>query len=99
LASLATLRTTVLSVLITLLLGRAIGLAVRYAAGSMSQRPSGEAIAAALTSAGAAVTELDRADGTGPASRRYVAGHRAGERLDVRVYDRDQQAAGALYRV
>ena len=39
-ASLATLRTTVLSVLITLLLGRAIGLAVRYAAGSMSQRPA-----------------------------------------------------------
>ena len=67
-ASLATLRTTVLSVLITLLLGRAIGLAVRYAAGSMSQRPSGEAIAAALTSAGVAVTELDRVDGTGAPS-------------------------------
>ena len=98
-ASLATLRTTVLSVLITLLLGRAIGLAVRYGAGSMSQRPSGEAIAAALTSAGAAVTEMDRADGTGAASRRYVAVTRAGERLDVRVFDRDQQAAGALYRV
>ena len=63
-ASLATLRTTVLSVLVTLLLGRAIGLAVRYAAGSMSQRPGGEAIAAALAATGAAVTELRRVDGT-----------------------------------
>ena len=98
-ASLATLRTTVLSVLITLLLGRAIGLAVRYAAGSMSQRPTAEAIAAALASAGVAVTELRRTEGAGPASRRYAAVTRGGERLDVRVFDRDQQAAGALYRV
>jgi uncharacterized membrane protein YbhN (UPF0104 family) len=98
-ASLATLRTTVLSVLITLLLGRAIGLAVRYAAGSMSQRPSGEVIAAALASAGAAVTKLSRAAGSGAASRRYTGVTRLGERLDVRVFDRDQQAAGALYRL
>ena len=69
-ASLATLRTTVLSVLITLLLGRAIGLGVRYAAGSMSQRPSGEEIAAALGTATLPVTELRRADRPGEASRR-----------------------------
>ena len=62
-ASLATLRTTALSVLITLLLGRAIGLGVRYAAGSMSQRPTAEAIAAALASAGQPVTELRREAG------------------------------------
>jgi uncharacterized membrane protein YbhN (UPF0104 family) len=98
-ASLATLRTTVLSVLITLLLGRAIGLAVRYAAGSMSQRPSGGAIAAALAPVGLAVTRLRRVDATGVASRRYVAVTRDGGRVDVRVFDRDQQAAGALYRV
>ena len=97
-ASLATLRTTVLSVLITLLLGRAIGLAVRYAAGSMSQRPSGEAIAAALGAAGQPVTELRRVNAAGGASRRYAAVTRGGGRLDVRVFDRDQQAAGALYR-
>jgi uncharacterized membrane protein YbhN (UPF0104 family) len=98
-ASLATLRTTVLSVLITLLLGRAIGLGVRYAAGSMSQRPSGEEIAAALGTATLPVTELRRADRPGEASRRYTALTRSGERLDVRVFDRDQQAAGAIYRV
>jgi uncharacterized protein (TIRG00374 family) len=98
-ASLATLRTTVLSVLITLLLGRAIGLAVRYAAGSMSQRPGGEAIAAALGAAGQPVAELRRVNSAGAASRRYAAVTRNGGRLDVRVFDRDQQAAGALYRV
>ena len=98
-ASLASLRTTVLSVLITLLLGRAIGLGVRYAAGSMSQRPGGEEIAAALSTVGLPVTELRRVDGPGEASRRYTALTRGGERLDVRVFDRDQQAAGAIYRV
>ena len=98
-ASLATVRTTVLSVLITLLLGRAIGLAVRYSAGSMSQRPSGEAITAALGTVGQPVTELRRLNGAGAASRRYVAITRDGEQLDVRVFDRDQQAAGAIYRV
>jgi uncharacterized membrane protein YbhN (UPF0104 family) len=97
-ASLATLRTTVLSVLITLLLGRAIGLAVRYAAGSMSQRPGGDAIAAALGAAGQPVAELRRVTAAGVASRRYAAVTRGGERLDVIVFDRDQQAAGALYR-
>jgi uncharacterized membrane protein YbhN (UPF0104 family) len=97
-ASLATLRTTVLSVLVTLLLGRAIGLAVRYAAGSMSQRPGGEAIAAALGAAGQPVTELRRVAANGAASRRYTAVTRGGEGLDVIVFDRDQQAAGALYR-
>jgi uncharacterized membrane protein YbhN (UPF0104 family) len=98
-ASLATLHTTVLSVLITLLLGRAIGLGVRYAAGSMSQRPDAGEIVAALSTVGLAVTELRRVDGTGEASRRYAAVIRGGERVDVRVFDRDQQAAGALYRV
>ncbi|HEY9243335.1 MAG TPA: hypothetical protein VIP48_15210, partial [Streptosporangiaceae bacterium] len=41
--SLADLRTSILSVLITLLVGRVIALAVRYVAGSPSQRPSAEA--------------------------------------------------------
>ncbi|HUN35383.1 MAG TPA: flippase-like domain-containing protein [Trebonia sp.] len=45
---LATARTTVLTILLTLLGGRAIGMAVRYAAGSASHRPSARDIAAAL---------------------------------------------------
>jgi uncharacterized membrane protein YbhN (UPF0104 family) len=65
----------------------------------MSQRPAGEAIAAALGAAGQPVTELRRVNAAGGASRRYAAVTPGGGRLDVRVFDRDQQAAGALYRV
>jgi uncharacterized membrane protein YbhN (UPF0104 family) len=98
-ASLADLHATVLSLLITLLLGRVIGLAVRYAAGSMSQRPGAAAIAAALSSADEPVTEMRRIPETGDESRRYAAAMAGGGRLDVSVFDRDQQAAGALYRL
>jgi glycosyltransferase 2 family protein len=98
-ASLAALHTTVLSVLITVLLGWVIAVALRYAIGSISQRPDGAAIAAALTAVGEPVTELRRQPDTGTESRRYVAVTAAGSQLHVAVYDRDQQAAGAPYRL
>jgi uncharacterized membrane protein YbhN (UPF0104 family) len=98
-ATLATASTTVLSLLITLLLGRAIGLGVRYAAGEWSQRPSAEEIATGLSAAGHPVTVMRRVRQEGSESRRYAATGRGGDRLDVRVFDRDQEAAGALYRL
>ena len=98
-ASLAAVHTTVLALLITLLLGRAFGLGVRYVAGSMSQRPTAEAIAAALSSAGQPVTEMRRVPVSGVESRRYAAATAGDGGLDVTVFDRDQQAAGALYRL
>jgi glycosyltransferase 2 family protein len=98
-ATLATASITVLSLLITLLLGRAIGLGVRYAAGEWSQRPTAEEIAAGLGSAGHPVTVMRRTPQEGSESRCYAATGRNGERLDVRVFDRDQEAAGALYRL
>jgi len=99
LTSLATASTTVLSLLITLLLGRAIGLGVRYAAGEWSQRPTAEEIAAGLGSAGHPVVAMRRVGQDGNESRRYTATALGGDRLDVRVFDRDQEAAGALYRI
>jgi uncharacterized membrane protein YbhN (UPF0104 family) len=102
------LHTTVLSLLITVIAGRAIGLAVRYAAGSTSQRPSGREIAAALVAMDLPVTAIRRvslARNGGAGSRHYaVTGTSTGTAneiglLDVVVYDRDQQAAGAIYRV
>ena len=54
------LDTTLLSFLLTLLVGRTIGLGVRYAAGSPSLRPSAAEIAAALNSADRQVTEISR---------------------------------------
>ncbi len=99
LANLATASVTVPSFLITLLLGRAIGLGVRYAAGEWSQRPTAEEIASALHSAGHPVVAMRRVRQNGIESRHYAATARGGGQLDVRVYDRDQEAAGALYRL
>jgi glycosyltransferase 2 family protein len=91
---------TVLSLLITLLAGRAIGLAVRYVAGSMSQRPNAVDIAAALEGPDRQVTAMRRVrSGQNGGSRRYQATMLDGKCLDVVVYDRDQQAAGAIYRL
>ena len=97
--NLAALQTTVLALLIALLIGRAIGVGVRYAAGTMSQRPAADKIAAALGGAGCQLLEIRRVPVVGHESRRYAATARRGERLDVCVYDRDQEAAGAIYRL
>jgi glycosyltransferase 2 family protein len=99
---LTALSTTGLSILITLLAGRAIGLVVRYAAGTASQRPTALAIATALASGGLPVTAIrrmsqSRAGAAG--SRYYAVTVKEGGPLDVVVFDRDQQAAGTFYRL
>jgi uncharacterized membrane protein YbhN (UPF0104 family) len=92
--------TTILSLLITLIAGRAVGLAVRYVAGSMSQRPSAEEIAAVLTGNDREITAITRIwPGRPGGSRHYQVATADGRTLDVAVYDRDQQAAGAIYRL
>jgi glycosyltransferase 2 family protein len=101
LVNLAALNTTLLSLLITVLTGSAIGMGVRYAAGTVSARPTAAAIAEALDSADCPVSEMRRVwrPGTGAESRRYAALAHGGERIDVYVYDWDQQAAGLVYRL
>jgi len=98
LVQLTALHTTALSLLITLSAGRAIGVGVRYAAGSMSQRPPAAQITAAL-GAGRQVTQIRRVARTGGESRRYLAVTSGEGTLDIAVYDRDHQAAGAIYRL
>jgi uncharacterized membrane protein YbhN (UPF0104 family) len=103
LVHLAALDTTLLSFLITLLAGRTIGLGVRYVAGSPSLRPSAAEIAAALNSPDRQLIEICRlgngAKTPNQASRHYAATTSAGDRQDITVYDKDQQAAGAVYRL
>jgi len=96
--------TSILSLLITVIGGRAIGLAVRYFAGSASQRPGARDIAVALGAAGPPVTVIRRVRRQDPRqgnpSRHYAVTTKGdGCRLDVVVYDRDQQAAGTVYRL
>ncbi len=98
---LATSHTTVISFLLTLLAGRAIGLAVRYGAGAAPQRPSALDIATALAGADRVVTAIRRVpDPAGAAgSRHYRVLTEEGGQLDLEVFDRDQQAAGTFYRL
>jgi glycosyltransferase 2 family protein len=91
--------TTALSLLITLLLGSAIGSGLRYAAGSATERPSATDVAAALTTVDAPVVAMRRIWDASTETRRYAATTRDGSRLDVTVFDRDQQAADAFYRI
>ncbi|HMD92787.1 MAG TPA: flippase-like domain-containing protein [Trebonia sp.] len=99
---LAASHTTVVSILITLLAGRAIGFAVRYGAGSISQRPPALDIAEALSAGDLTVTAIRRvreAGGGVAGSRHYAVTAEDGSQLDVVVFDRDQQAAGLFYRL
>lgn len=99
LVNLSASTTTVLSLLISVLTGGAIGLGVRYAAGAIPTRPTAEDIAAALASAGSPLSEIRRVASSGAESRRYASVTLDGSQLDVSVYDWDQQAAGLLYRL
>ena len=111
LADSKTTHASVLTILITLLVGRAIALAVRYAAGSASQRPSARDIAAALSArrAGrakhdkdltvAAIRRVGEPYAEAPGSRHYAVTTRDGSMLDAVVFDRDQQAAGTFYQL
>ncbi len=90
--------TTALSLAISVLVGRTVGVGVRYAAGLPSQRPPAAEIAGALIAAGLRVEMIRRKTDARAMSRRYAATMHGGDRLEVAVFDRDQEAAGALYR-
>ncbi len=97
--SLAREHETVLSLLITLLLGSAIGTGLRYVIGTNTDRPTAAEIAAALSMSTAQIVEIRRVPDSRAENRRYTALGADGACLDVTVFDRDQQAADALYRI
>ena len=91
--------TTVLSLLITLLIGAAVGSGLRYVIGTNSDRPTAEEIAAVLSMATKPIVEIRRVADSRTENRRYSADTADGGRFDITVFDRDQQAADALYRI
>ena len=101
LASLTNIQThtTVLSLLITIVLGLLVGSALRYALGTTSGRPSAAAIAAALNGEQNPIVAIRRLADGAPEIRRYAARRRDGDRMDITVFDREQQAADAFYRL
>jgi uncharacterized protein (TIRG00374 family) len=90
---------TVISLLITILTGSAIGSGLRYALGTNTSRPTASAIALALSTPLAPITSIRRVGNGGSEVRRYAATCADGQRLDVTVFDRDQQGADAFYRL
>jgi glycosyltransferase 2 family protein len=90
---------TILSLLITLLIGSAVGSGLRYLIGTNTERPTAAEIAAALSEAAAPLVEIRRMPSTGTENRRYTARGQDGSLLDVTVFDRDQQGADAFYRI
>jgi len=98
-ASLVHSTTTVLSLLIAMAIGSAIGSGLRYAFGTISGRPTAAQIAVALSTDDAPIVAIRRVGNGGSEVRRYAATTGGGQRLDVTVFDRDQQAADAFYRL
>src|SRR5215469_12540002 len=90
---------TLLSLLITLVVGAAVGSGLRYVIGTSTERPTAAEIAAALSLTAAPIVEIRRVPDNHMETRRYGAMSRDGEQLDVTVFDRDQQAADFLYRL
>lgn len=102
---------SIVTILLTVLVGHAIGLAVRYGAGSASQRPSARDIAIALSArrvgrakhdkdlSVTAIRRVRQPRAEAPGSRHYAVTTRDGGLLDVVVFDRDQQAAGMFYQL
>ena len=99
LTSLADKHATVLSLLITIAIGSAVGSGLKYTFGTTTGRPSAAVIAAALSTGADPIIAIRRVANGGSEVRRYAATVRSGDRVDVTVFDRDQQAADAFYRL
>ncbi len=90
---------TILSLLISLLIGAAVGSGLRYLIGTNTERPAAAEIAAAVSEAAVPLVEIRRVPDTSAENRRYTARAGDGSWLDVTVFDQDQQAADAFYRI
>ncbi|MFF4418803.1 YbhN family protein [Streptosporangium sp. NPDC001559] len=90
---------TILGIVVSILVGLAVGYATLYGIGSPNTRPPGSTIVATLAKLGFAPARAHRLDDDHQSSRRYAVGLKDGTRLDVTVLDRDRQVAGVLYRI
>ncbi|MBV9823068.1 MAG: hypothetical protein JO144_12585, partial [Actinobacteria bacterium] len=92
-------RVSLLSLMLSLVLGAAVGVAVRYLAGSSNRRPDGRQIAAALAERGIELSRLERTEPDGEEHRSYFATDTTGRQLRVHVLDRDLITSGAVYNL
>ncbi|MEW9528673.1 flippase-like domain-containing protein [Microbispora sp. NPDC049125] len=92
-------KVTALGVIVTYLVGLAVGFGTLYGIGSANTRPPGGAVLAALRKLGFAPVSARRVEDDSSGSRRYLVGLADDRRLDVTVLDRDRQVAGIAYRL
>ncbi|MEV0972873.1 flippase-like domain-containing protein [Microtetraspora glauca] len=92
-------RVTALGVMVTYLVGLAVGFGTLYGIGSANTRPPGSAVVAALRRLGFVPVSARRVEDDSSGSRRYLVGLADKSHLDVTVLDRDRQVAGIAYRL
>ncbi|GAA4204989.1 hypothetical protein GCM10023074_43530 [Microbispora amethystogenes] len=92
-------KVTALGVILTYVVGLAVGFGTLYGIGSANTRPPGSAVLAALRRLGFTPVSARRVEDDSSGSRRYLIGITGDRTVDVTVLDRDRQVAGVLYRL
>lgn len=90
-------RASLLSLLLSMVIGGIVGVSVRYLAGSANLRPDAHQILASLADRGIVLRRLERTSSAEQEYRSYLAVDSADRRLRVHVLDRDLIASGAVY--
>ncbi|MFB7667156.1 flippase-like domain-containing protein [Kitasatospora sp. NPDC056138] len=90
--------TTLLSLILTVLIGWSVAYGTLYAIGSPNIRPTGQHLLIGLRKVGFAPAGAVRAPDAPGGTRRYYVEQQDGPELDVHIIDREQQASGFFYR-
>lgn len=90
---------SIMSLALSLVIGAFVGIAVRYAAGRVSNRPDAQQVVSALANRGIALSRLERVHSDDDARRDYLATMPSGRTLVVQVLDRELIRSGAVYNV
>lgn len=97
LSAFAATQASLLSLLASVLIGTIVGVAVRYLAGTINERPDALRIALQMRARGIAVVSLIWVGSPEEDHREYLGRTESGEQLTVQVLDRDLVAFGAFY--
>jgi glycosyltransferase 2 family protein len=90
---------SLLSIIVSVGSGITVGVAMRYVAGAVNDRPDAAAIAAALAPRGLGLVGIERIAGPRPLHRLYRATTDDGRSLHIDVLDRDEAGYGWFYRL
>ncbi len=90
---------SLLSLVLSVVIGAFIGVATRYAAGRVSNQPDARQLVEALASRGIEVERFERVASDEDARRGYLATTVDGSQLAVHVLDRELIASGAVYNI